>query len=223
MKTTEAASLIRKGIERPGGVWADLGAGSGTFTYALAELLGATGTVYAVDRVGAALPQSGAAFPRSGTALPASGAALPGAALPGSDAALPGSGSISPGADAGSASGSGPVAGAHVIPLVADFRGPLALPELDGAVMANSLHFVDASEQGRVLAQVVKHLRPGGAFVLVEYDLERGTPWVPYPVTPRRFAALAMAAGLGVPREIGRLRSRFGPRDIYAVVTYAVS
>ena len=32
------------------GVWADLGAGSGTFTRALVELLGPTGRIYAVDR-----------------------------------------------------------------------------------------------------------------------------------------------------------------------------
>jgi len=31
-------------------VWADLGAGSGTFTRALVELLGPTGRIYAVDR-----------------------------------------------------------------------------------------------------------------------------------------------------------------------------
>jgi ubiquinone/menaquinone biosynthesis C-methylase UbiE len=33
-----------------GQTWADLGAGSGTFTRALAELIGEGGTVYAVDR-----------------------------------------------------------------------------------------------------------------------------------------------------------------------------
>jgi ubiquinone/menaquinone biosynthesis C-methylase UbiE len=38
-----------------GGTWADLGAGTGAFTLALAELVGPTGEVIAVDRDGGAL------------------------------------------------------------------------------------------------------------------------------------------------------------------------
>ncbi len=49
--------LLQKGIPRPGGVWADLGAGTGAFTLALAELLGPDGVVYAVDRDGRALQE----------------------------------------------------------------------------------------------------------------------------------------------------------------------
>jgi SAM-dependent methyltransferase len=42
--------LLREGIGDPGGTWADLGAGSGAFTLALADLLGPGATLYAVDR-----------------------------------------------------------------------------------------------------------------------------------------------------------------------------
>ena len=42
--------LIRRGVEGAGRVWADLGAGSGAFTLALADLLGDGAEVYAVDR-----------------------------------------------------------------------------------------------------------------------------------------------------------------------------
>jgi ubiquinone/menaquinone biosynthesis C-methylase UbiE len=51
----EAIALIRAGVTDKGGSWADLGAGSGVFTRALAALLGPDGTVYAVDRDAAAL------------------------------------------------------------------------------------------------------------------------------------------------------------------------
>jgi ubiquinone/menaquinone biosynthesis C-methylase UbiE len=50
METNEAVELIRAAVTEPGGTWADLGAGNGTFTRALAALLGPNGTVYAVDR-----------------------------------------------------------------------------------------------------------------------------------------------------------------------------
>lgn len=43
-------ALIKDGVAAPGGIWADLGAGTGNFTRALAELLGADATIYAVDR-----------------------------------------------------------------------------------------------------------------------------------------------------------------------------
>jgi ubiquinone/menaquinone biosynthesis C-methylase UbiE len=43
-------ALIRGGVPEARGVWADLGAGTGNFTWALAELLGPAGTIYALDR-----------------------------------------------------------------------------------------------------------------------------------------------------------------------------
>lgn len=51
----DAITLIRHAIRETGGTWADLGAGSGTFTRALASLLGIDATVYAVDRDGSSL------------------------------------------------------------------------------------------------------------------------------------------------------------------------
>jgi len=46
----EMVALIRSAVPEPGGVWADLGAGTGNFTWALAELLGPAATIYALDR-----------------------------------------------------------------------------------------------------------------------------------------------------------------------------
>jgi SAM-dependent methyltransferase len=55
MDHAEMVQLIRGGVTSAGGVWADLGAGTGNFTWALRELLGAQGVIYAVDRDGKAI------------------------------------------------------------------------------------------------------------------------------------------------------------------------
>ncbi|HEY6865904.1 MAG TPA: class I SAM-dependent methyltransferase [Candidatus Eisenbacteria bacterium] len=50
MTSSDAAELIGGAIPQGGGTWADLGAGDGTFTRALARHLGPGGRIYAVDR-----------------------------------------------------------------------------------------------------------------------------------------------------------------------------
>jgi 16S rRNA A1518/A1519 N6-dimethyltransferase RsmA/KsgA/DIM1 with predicted DNA glycosylase/AP lyase activity len=56
MDADQAIAFITPAV-RPGSadIWADLGAGTGTFTRALADLIGAGGTVYAVERDKASL------------------------------------------------------------------------------------------------------------------------------------------------------------------------
>jgi ubiquinone/menaquinone biosynthesis C-methylase UbiE len=50
VNTRDAVALIAGAIPQRGGTWADVGAGDGTFTRALAELLGPGSRIYAVDR-----------------------------------------------------------------------------------------------------------------------------------------------------------------------------
>lgn len=49
MDVNDAVALIGDAVGTNAGVWADLGAGTGTFTRALARLLGAKSTIYAID------------------------------------------------------------------------------------------------------------------------------------------------------------------------------
>lgn len=57
MNTAEAVALIASAVggHGRGGTWADIGAGEGTFTRALADVLGAGSTIYALDRDAGAL------------------------------------------------------------------------------------------------------------------------------------------------------------------------
>ncbi len=99
--------------------------------------------------------------------------------------------------------------------VVGDIREPLPDGPFDGLLAANSLHFT--TDPAAVLRTAAERVRAGGPMVVVEYDADRGNPWVPHPFSSRRFMQIAAAAGLKDPREIGRVPSRF-LGAIYAAV-----
>ena len=68
MEHEDHVRLLREGVTR-GGTWADLGAGTGAFTVALAELVGVGGEVIAVDRDRAALRELEHALRPGGAAV----------------------------------------------------------------------------------------------------------------------------------------------------------
>lgn len=155
----ELVELLRGGIAAKGGRWADLGAGEGAFTLALADLLGPEAHITAVDRDVRAL-RTLASKARSG-----------------------------------------------VDTKQADFTRPLGLSDLDGVVMANSLHFV--RDKGPVLAAVRDMLRPGGSLIVVEYGTDRGNAWVPHPFSFQRWEEMARDAGFERTRLLHTVPSRW--------------
>lgn len=166
MDVATAVDLLRPLITREGEAWADIGAGSGVFSRALAQLLGSDGVVYAVDRDSAAV--------RKLESLPARAAS------------------------------------ARIVAILGDLTGDLSLPKLDGALLANTLHFVPPADQTRVLARVVDLLQPAGQLILVEYDGRPSNRWVPYPVSATRLAEIAASAGLSRPEVTATRPSSYG-------------
>ncbi|MDX1614633.1 MAG: class I SAM-dependent methyltransferase [Candidatus Promineifilaceae bacterium] len=94
-------------------------------------------------------------------------------------------------------------------PNIADFRQPLDLPPLDGLVMANALHFIPRDEQARVVRHLRGYLRPGGRFLLVEYDTDRGNRWVPHPLSYVSWARLAQRCGFEHTERLATVPSSF--------------
>ena len=164
MNHDDHVGLIRSGVAGAGPRWLELGAGEGAFTLALADCLGAGGSIVALDRDRRALDRLAEAVA----------------------ARFPGVG---------------------VRTVTGDFRSDLPPGPFDGVLAANSLHFVP--DPSPVLRAAAARVGAGGRVVLVEYDADRGNPWVPHPFSARRGADLLRAAGFHDPHEIGRVPSRF--------------
>ena len=89
----------------------------------------------------------------------------------------------------------------------ADAWRALALPPLDGILLANALHFV--RDQHTVLARLADALAPNGRLVVVEYEGRAPSRWVPYPVGLDRLRAL-LPVGMTAPVRVGERRSAYG-------------
>ena len=175
MEHNDHVNLLRPADIKPGGSWADFGAGSGAFTFALRELTGSTANIYAVDKDRASLNELERGYrARFGDSQ-------------------------------------------NLNLITGDFANALELSTLDGILMANSLHFF--KDKGKVLHHVHSLLKPNGMLLVVEYNVDSGNPWVPYPFSFETFRKLAPRAGFTEPRLLATISSRF-LREFYSAVTY---
>jgi len=175
MDHKDHVNLLRPANLKPGGTYADFGAGTGAFTWALRELVGPDATIYAVDKDKKALDDLQEEFLARFNSI----------------------------------------MNLHLVPL--EFSRPLYLSPLDGVVMANSLHYFRDKE--KILRHMHGFLKPNGALLIVEYNVDSGNLWVPHPLSFKTFRTLAPRAGFTEPRLLATHPSRF-LKEFYSAVTY---
>ncbi|MBL8063894.1 MAG: class I SAM-dependent methyltransferase [Anaerolineales bacterium] len=169
-------NLIKPANLDEGGSWADLGAGSGAFTFALREVAGSTASIHVVDKDRSSLSQLEREFQ----------------------------------------SRFGSIENLHIH--TGDFSRPLDLPPLDGVIAANSLHYF--KNKVKVLQHIKSLLKPGGKLIVIEYNVDSGNPWVPYPFSFPTFRKLALDSGFAEPRLLATHPSRF-LREFYSALNHS--
>jgi len=150
--------------------WADLGCGDGTFTLALATLLGAGSTIHAMDRDGSALRT---------------------------------------------------IPSAHNDVGINTHRGdfttqPWPFGDLDGILMANSLHYV--ADQAAFIRACEARMTMKRRFLIVEYDTDDASRWVPNPLSQARLTAVFASAGYSSVRILHSRPSIYRRASLYSAM-----
>ena len=149
--------------------WADLGCGSGLFTYALAGLLKGESVIYAVDK-------NISSFNKN------------------------------------------PFLKNILIKQVElNFeRTPLPFNNLDGILMANSLHYVKNKKD--FFEKIKTCLNANGCFLIVEYNMETANHWVPYPMSFLSLKKLFHDVGFSFVEKISERPSVFNRGNLYSAI-----
>lgn len=178
MNHNDHVSLIKPAFfdELPNASFADFGAGSGAFTFALREVLSANATIYAVDQDKSVLRELENSFASRFHST------------------------------------------SNLIVLHGDFSKSLSLPPLDGILMANSLHFF--KDKIKVLKHVKTFLKPNGKLIMIEYNVDKGNLWVPYPFSFSAFESMCKQSGFDSPKLLATHSSSF-LNGFYSALTFA--
>ena len=100
---------------------------------------------------------------------------------------------------------------------VLDFTSDsLVFDQVDGIMMANSLHYV--KEKETFLRRMITSLKIGGYFLLVDYDMETVNRWVPYPLPIVAAEQLFLHCGAQSFKILNKRKSVFGNQWMYAAL-----
>jgi hypothetical protein len=109
--------------------------------------------------------------------------------------------------------------GVRITTHLADMTMSRVVPDLDGIIMANSLHYV--SEQRAFIDRCVSWFAATRRFLIVEYDTDEASRWVPFPVSRRRLPAIFDVAGDVTIRFLASRRSIYRRAPLYAALVVA--
>lgn len=93
---------------------------------------------------------------------------------------------------------------------------PWPFADLGGILMANSLHYV--KNQAAFIRACGRRMTAQARFLIVEYDTNQASRWVPYPVSQTRLSALFGPAGYSSIRVLRSRSSVYRRAPLYAAV-----
>lgn len=114
---------------------------------------------------------------------------------------------------------------AHKGVSITTYRGNFTKPtwpfaNLDGILMANSLHYVES--QLTFLRTCERQMNLPRRFLIVEYDTDEPGRWVPYPVSLARLTSLFTSAGYSSVRMLRSRPSVYRWAALYAALVMTV-
>jgi len=107
--------------------------------------------------------------------------------------------------------------GVRLITHRGDFtKQPWPFADLDGVLLANSLHYVE--NQPAFIRVCETRMTPRRHFLIVEYNTNDANRWVPYPVSQTTLTALFQRAGYASVTMLGTRKSIYRRAPLYAAV-----
>lgn len=97
--------------------------------------------------------------------------------------------------------------------ILSDFMNDLVLPPLDGFIAANAIHF--EKDHVFVFRKLKTYLKPHGKIIIVEYNVDIGNTWVPYPFSFETLHSIARDSQLSEPKILHTIPSQF-LKEIYS-------
>jgi len=92
----------------------------------------------------------------------------------------------------------------------------LPLKDLDGIVMANSLHYIRDKQE--LIKKLETYFSGSPTFLIVEYDTSRSNTWVPYPIPFNNLKTMFNDLGYHNINKLAEHRSIYNSAKIYAAL-----